>query len=151
MSELSEKKRFGAELREFRERNRMARDDFAPFLGITSKTLAQVELGYQNLGTAAKRAFERLKEEGIGIAERASGYHAPPYPGIEPRKNAASGIASVDIETLEKIVDRAVELALDPEIRKRGKAAAAPLGCSDIEAIQLIALKEIRNGTAKGG
>lgn len=80
-------------------------------IGVGTRTLANVELGQQNLGRPAKILLDKLMADGIR--------EAPGTYGSEP-------ISSVSkVYTPEQVAD----MMLDPKLMEKAKQAASVLGC----------------------
>jgi transcriptional regulator with XRE-family HTH domain len=59
-SPQQERKAFGATVREWRESRDLSRDALGAKIGVSGATIKQIELGYQNLGKAARENLDRL-------------------------------------------------------------------------------------------
>ncbi len=123
-------------MRAFRESRGWDRREMAVRLGLSPKTIQQVELGYQNMGAAARKRFEDMA---TGAAESCEEHRAEATAAFRPRR--------IPVDELERIVNRAIEIATDPEQCRKAKEVARVLGCTYVEALQLIAFKTIRDGS----
>lgn len=126
----SERLAYGLRVRALRERLGMTRDAFGQKIGVSGSTVKQVELGYQNLGEAARFALARLEENGTvshAVAERTVRYDEP------PRDHDA-------------VIDRVVALVMNREFLPRAEQVAKVIGTTTEDAVRMLVRHELEKG-----
>lgn len=115
-------------MKRFRQQHGWDSYQFGMLLGVSANTVENVEGGHQNLGRAAKLAYERLRAGELGETPgtyNANRTHGPPDPHQEARRIAAFAadqMLRAKAGELSRVLDGTIEEALviliERELRK---------------------------------
>lgn len=119
--EISTRREFGNRVRAVRVAMGLDRHGFGKLLGIKDSTMQGIELGHQNMGPAARAAFERIE--------------ASP---VKPESVLPAPVSSAHN------LRRFCELAVDSKIKARAEAVVAASECSPAEALEFVIQRELQ-------